>query len=437
MLYAAVRPVAKIGLRHYFRRIDLANTENIPKNAAVILAANHPTTFIEPCILACYLEEPLHFLARGDFFKNPIAAKLLSGVHIIPVFRLRDGGIEKVKTNYESFDRSHQVLAQHKTLMILADGRCIHEKRLRPIRKGTARIALGAIDNTDLEEVYIVPVGVNFTYPERVRSDVMINCGKAIKASDYFADYQESPSHAINKLTQELQDRLAAEVVIIDDIRDEPLVENLLRIYRTENPVPLNVSFTNDNKQLRAEKQIADRVNALAESEKSALAALTHDYFSRLQRMRVSDAAFNGNYRAEQKRTSTLFLGILPALLVLCWHLPPVLFSQWFAGVKIKTLEFAGPVKWSGLLITYMIYSLIWLVLAITLSSWWPLLLLVIGLFSARPLIRYAELGQRWLEAWRVRRQAEHERTYLKNIRREILAKTSEFWSDAHELSHS
>jgi hypothetical protein len=61
----------------------------------------------------------------------------------------------------------------------------------------------------------------------------------------------------------------------------------------------------------------------------------------------------------------------------------------------------------------------------------------MIGLFSAKPLIRYAEIGQRWLEAWRVRRQAEHERTYLKKLRREIIATTSEFWSDANELSHS
>lgn len=435
MLYAAVRPLAKIGLRLYYRRIDLANTENIPQNAAVILAANHPTTFIEPCILACYLDTPLHFLARGDFFKNPIAASLLKGVHIIPVFRLRDGGFKKVKTNYASFDRSHQVLAQHKTLMILAEGRCIHEKRLRPIRKGTARIALGALENTSLDEVYIVPIGVNFTYPERVRSDVMINCGKAIKASEYFSAYKEKPSQAINQLTQELKDRLTNEVVIIDDIRDESLVENLLRIYRTEQSVPLNISYTTENKHLRAEKRIANRVNNLDEQEKTALTALSNDYFSRLQRMRVSDAAFNGNYQEEQKRTSTVFMGLLPALILLCWHLPPVLFSQWFAGVKIKTLEFAGPVKWAGLLITYLFYSLIWLFSGLALSSWWPIIVAVIGLLSAKPIIRYAEIGQRWLEAWRVRRQAEHERIYLKDVRRELLAKTTEFWSDANEPS--
>ena len=86
MLYAAVRPLATIGLKYYFRRIDLANADRIPENAAVIIAANHPTTFIEPCILACFLETPLHFMARGDFFKNSIAAKLLEVYTSSPFF---------------------------------------------------------------------------------------------------------------------------------------------------------------------------------------------------------------------------------------------------------------------------------------------------------------------------------------------------------------
>ena len=236
MLYAFVRPLAKIGLKYYFRHIDLANAAKIPPNAAVILAANHPTTFIEPCVLACFLEQPLHFMARGDFFKNPLVAKILDGVHIIPVFRLRDGGYQGVKNNYESFDRATQVLRQKKNLMILAEGRCIHEKRLRPIRKGTGRIALGALDSTDLDEVYIVPVGVNFTYSDRPRSNLMINCGEPIRVSKFLDNYRTNSNLAINQLTEELQTRLAQEVVIINNLADEPLLENLLRLYRTEEP---------------------------------------------------------------------------------------------------------------------------------------------------------------------------------------------------------
>lgn len=429
MLYAAVRPIATLGLKLYFRRIDLANTDRIPKNAAVILAANHPTTFIEPCVLACFLEEPLNFLARGDFFKNSIAARLLRGVHIIPVFRMRDAGYSGIKNNYESFNRSFQVLARKKHLMILAEGRCIHEKRLRPIRKGTARIALGAIDSTALEEVYIVPIGINFTYADRLRSDILINCADPIKASDYLASYQESATPAINALTEEVRKRLSQEVVIVDRIEDEPLVENLLRLYRTEIGYPPSPAIGDSERQLRGEKAVADAVNKLAEDEKTELAAMTHDYFSRLERMRINDEALNGRYKQNQRKTRTVLLGAIPALLLFIWHLPPMLFTQWFAGVKIKTVEFAGPVRWAGLLISYLLYSLLWLLAALVAWSWIPLAVLAVNLALTRWLLRYGETARQWLLAWRTRRQAEHELKYVRKVRKAIIERVEGFWS--------
>lgn len=429
MLYAAVRPIATLGLKLYFRRIDLANTDRIPKNAAVILAANHPTTFIEPCVLACFLEEPLHFLARGDFFKNSIAARLLRGVHIIPVFRMRDAGYSGIKNNYESFNRSFQVLARKKHLMILAEGRCIHEKRLRPIRKGTARIALGAIDSTKLDEVYIVPIGINFTYADRLRSDVMINCGEPIKASDYLAKYKESPTPAINALTEELRSRLSGEVVIVERIEDEPLAENLLRLYRTESGYPPTPGIGKAESQLRGEKAVANAVNNLSADKKESLAAKTHDYFSRLERMRINDAALMGKYKKSQRKTRSVLLGAIPALILLLWHLPPMLFTQWFAGVKIKTLEFAGPVRWAGLLVSYLLYGLLWILAALISWSWIPLAIMAVNLSLTRWLLRYGEKAREWALAWRTRRQAEHELKYVRNLRKVVIEEIKEFWS--------
>ncbi|WP_367389586.1 1-acyl-sn-glycerol-3-phosphate acyltransferase [Lewinella sp. LCG006] len=429
MLYAAVRPLATIGLKYYFRRIDLANADRIPDNAAVILAANHPTTFIEPCILACFLETPLNFMARGDFFKNPIADKLLRGVHIIPVFRLRDGGFSGLKNNYESFGKAFQVLAQKKTLMILAEGRCIHEKRLRPIRKGTARIALGALDTTELDEVYIVPVGVNFTYADRLQSDVMINCGEPIKASAYLKDYQENATPAINELTEELRKRLSEEVIIIDKIEDEPLVENILRLYRTEHPQPAGKFLRPSQEQLRGEKRISEAINTLQDHEKQALTRDTHDYFSRLERMQIDDPAFRGHYRKEQQQTGRIFLSVLPVLLLLIWHLPPVLLVQWLAGTKIKTVEFSGPVRWAGLMVVYLIYILLWLIAALVIGSWWPVVIAGVGFLSASWIIRFTERSHRWLLGWRAKRQTEHEMKYLKKLRAQIIEQVRGFWA--------
>ena len=92
MLYYLVRPVVRYVLSYYYRNIDVSGLENIPQDAAVILAANHPTGFIEPCILACFQSRPLRFLARGSVFVNAIYNRLLAAVNILPVFRWEDGG---------------------------------------------------------------------------------------------------------------------------------------------------------------------------------------------------------------------------------------------------------------------------------------------------------------------------------------------------------
>ncbi|MFK7806382.1 MAG: hypothetical protein AB8F74_01150, partial [Saprospiraceae bacterium] len=63
MLYRITRPFAQIAIRTTFRKIYFTNEERIPWDKPVILAINHPTIFIEPCLLATHLDEPLHFLA--------------------------------------------------------------------------------------------------------------------------------------------------------------------------------------------------------------------------------------------------------------------------------------------------------------------------------------------------------------------------------------
>ena len=72
-LYPIVRPLAALAIKTFFRKIHLSNMDRVPSDRPVILAANHPTAFMEPCILACYMDRPLHFLVRGDFFsKTPV-----------------------------------------------------------------------------------------------------------------------------------------------------------------------------------------------------------------------------------------------------------------------------------------------------------------------------------------------------------------------------
>ena len=145
MIYSFVRPIAALALKIFFRKIYFTNRNRIPDGKPLILAINHPTAFIEPCILACFLPIKLYFLVRGDLFKKAHFSKMLNLLHMVPIFRKQEG-LDQLSKNDETFDFCYKALKDHKTVVILPEGKTIQEKRLRPIRKGLARIAFGTYE---------------------------------------------------------------------------------------------------------------------------------------------------------------------------------------------------------------------------------------------------------------------------------------------------
>lgn len=422
LLYHLVRPLAALSLRNFYGNIDIVGRENIPKDRPVILAANHPTTFIEPCIMACFMDRPLHFLVRGDFFKKPIFAKLLRNLHMLPVYRMKDGGYQNIKQNYETFRACFEALSARKTLMILAEGRCIHEKRLRPLRKGVARIALGALDHDPaMGDVLIVPVGVNYTHAERTRSTVMIRIGEPMSAAAYLSSFREQPNQAISQLTEDLADRLREHVIHVANPADDTLAENLLEVSRSLGGKARRQGITHDGQQLAREKSVIDGLNQLATPARDALQQVSTAYFNRLYHLRLDDAAVAGRYREEQKRTGGLALGLLPAALIGIWHLPPLIAAQFVAGTKIKEIEFYQPVHWATLTFTYLVYLILWLLVALIATSWIVLAITVIWFVAGAWALRHFELTRYAMRGWRARRQTPTERSTLQGMRQSLV----------------
>ena len=88
----------------------------------------------------------------------------------------------------------------------------------------------------------------------------------------------------------------------------------------------------------------------------------------------------------------------------------------------MKTLEFGGPVRWASLLVTYVLYSVLWLIFALVFWSWIPLVLVFSSVLAIPWLIRYGETTNRWLLAWRTGRQNEDEIKYVRNLRKRIIS---------------
>ena len=67
-------------------RTRVIGVENIPKDGAFILAANHVSNW-DPPFLGTFMEREVCYMGKEELFKNPIMAAICRGLHVFPVKR--------------------------------------------------------------------------------------------------------------------------------------------------------------------------------------------------------------------------------------------------------------------------------------------------------------------------------------------------------------
>jgi len=309
LIYSFVRPIAALALKIFFRKIYFTNRNRIPDGKPLILAINHPTAFIEPCILACFLPIKLYFLVRGDLFKKAHFRKMLNLLHMVPIFRKQEG-LDQLSKNDETFDFCYKALKDHKTVVILPEGKTIQEKRLRPIRKGLARIAFGTYEKYGDIDLHIVPIGVNFTEADKFRSVAMFDVGESIRLKDYYDQYQENPQRTIRNLTNKVKEGLENHIVNIPNPKDDELAEDIFTLLRNNHPEKIFPIVSEDRQLLEGEMDIANYVSQMSEDEKSDWSDKIKRYFSKVETNKVKDQALQDAGIYNWKNTLLLVLGL-------------------------------------------------------------------------------------------------------------------------------
>ena len=67
-------------------RTKIIGAENIPKEGAFILAANHVSNW-DPPFLGTFIEREVYYMGKIELFKNPVMAAICRGLHVFPVKR--------------------------------------------------------------------------------------------------------------------------------------------------------------------------------------------------------------------------------------------------------------------------------------------------------------------------------------------------------------
>jgi 1-acyl-sn-glycerol-3-phosphate acyltransferase len=178
LLYHLLKIPARIALPFYCRKIIINDKSYLKSNGPLLLACNHPNSFLDAVILATLFDKPVYSLARGDAFNKKWAAFLLRQFNILPVYRQREGA-EHLHKNYETFDACSEIFNQNGIVLIFSEALCENEWHLRPLKKGTARLAAAAWQqNIPLK---ILPVAVNYSNFKSFGKNIHLNFGKLIE----------------------------------------------------------------------------------------------------------------------------------------------------------------------------------------------------------------------------------------------------------------
>lgn len=209
-----------MGLKLFFGGVKLIDTARIPKEGAIILAPNHQGAFMDAMLVGTYTGRPVHFLTRADIFKKGWVSSILKSLHMMPIYRIRDG-IQSLSGNDEVFEACFQLLREGKAVLIFPEGNHGPEYYLRPISKGSARLALDARDTLEPSiPLYVVPVGINYFSHKWPFAKVKIKFGEAIDTSSYRELYLEHKQKAYNKFKEDLAIGMRSTLILADKAED-------------------------------------------------------------------------------------------------------------------------------------------------------------------------------------------------------------------------
>lgn len=363
MLYFFLKPLVQLAIKVYFRNIFLTGIKNLPHQKPYLIAMNHPTAFLEPVIMAANIKKPIHFLGRGDHFNKKFYRFLLNQAMMIPVFRQKESGFGSLKNNYDTFSRCYEHIAKGELVALFPEGRTEHEKRLRPLQRGVARIAFGTLTHfPHLDDLYIVPVGVSYADALSFRTTAMLHIAEPISVRTFYGDGKSPDDH--QGLLLEVERRLTQNMVIIDKLEDEKLIETCLTMVRNTRNYSFFKVYQFDESLLNVERKVAQFWNVEASQNlKDSTKWMVSSYLELLEKHHLSDAVIASRIRPSWITLIPIFQ--LTSFVGRIFVFPMTYFADWVVENKVKHLSFKSPVRFGAAFGVSLLYLIITIILSV------------------------------------------------------------------------
>lgn len=361
--------------KFFYRKVIYTGLENIPKDKPVLIAPNHQNALMDALAILFSAKRRVIFLARSDIFRNPILAKVLIFLRILPVYRLRDGK-EKLKLNDIIYNKTIQILEKHHPLSIFPEAAHNNKMHLQRFKKGIQRVALMTQDKNNNEiDVQIVPAGIYYSNYFNFRSVLQVNYGKPISVSEYYESFKENEARAMVALGNDMFKEILKLAIDVRDEENYDVYKALLDIYDKKLAEKEGVKKLKQRRKFNIDKktiEIAENISKNNSEEFNLLAEKVRKYAKGLNKFRIRDWVL--------EKKCCLFGEIMKSLITIIGF--PI-FSLGFIlnaipysipsliTKNIKDPQFFSSIRYAIGVIVFPIYYLLFFVITGAVSGHW------------------------------------------------------------------
>ncbi|PSQ97978.1 MAG: hypothetical protein BRD55_00835 [Bacteroidetes bacterium SW_9_63_38] len=233
LFYDLVAALVRVTSWAMFSRVEVRGRDRVDWDAPCILSPNHQNAFLDALLVGITAPVTLTFPSRASVFGTPFDW-VLDALHMMPLYRRRDG-FEKLSRTRDILAEQRERLKDGHALVLFSETEHAHTYYLRPLSRGSARLAVRTQQETD-RSVQLIPVGVNYYHLCRPGFKVSIVFGEPLRADEYTVQDEKNEAECVNALRDDLAAAMEDGMLVPEKTDDYH--EQVDRINRHNEPLP-------------------------------------------------------------------------------------------------------------------------------------------------------------------------------------------------------